>query len=76
MIGALKQLEAGRKAEDGGWPTFTFFVKVGTTRSDATAFLSRQSELCFRRRGRSASREELGTGRTRGQTERTPVSGN
>ena len=22
-----------------GWPTFTFFVKVGTTRSDVTAFL-------------------------------------
>jgi len=22
----------------GGWPTFTFFVKVGTTRSDVTAF--------------------------------------
>jgi hypothetical protein len=25
--------------EKGGWPTFTFFVKVGTTRSDVTAFL-------------------------------------
>jgi|HubBroStandDraft_2_1064218.scaffolds.fasta_scaffold42266_4 hypothetical protein len=25
----------------GGWPTFTFFVKVGTTRSDVTAFLLR-----------------------------------
>jgi hypothetical protein len=23
----------------GGWPTFTFFVKVGTARSDVTAFL-------------------------------------
>jgi hypothetical protein len=22
-----------------GWPTFTFFVKVGTSRSDVTAFL-------------------------------------
>jgi hypothetical protein len=26
--------------EFGGWPTFTFFVKVGTARSDVTAFLS------------------------------------
>jgi hypothetical protein len=25
----------------GGWPTFTFFVKVGTTRLDVTAFLLR-----------------------------------
>jgi hypothetical protein len=38
-----------------GWPTFTSFVKVGTTRSDGTAFLSRQSELCFRGRGGSAN---------------------
>jgi hypothetical protein len=25
----------------GGWPTFTFFVKVGTARPDVTAFLRR-----------------------------------
>jgi hypothetical protein len=45
---------AGLRAALGGWPTFTLFVKVGTTRSAATVFLSRLSELCFRRRGRSA----------------------
>jgi hypothetical protein len=38
-----------------GWPTFAFFVKVGTTRPDATAFLCKQSELCFRRRGPRAN---------------------
>jgi len=26
-----------------GWPTFTFFVKVGTARSDVTAFLCRHA---------------------------------
>jgi hypothetical protein len=39
----------------GNWPTFTFFVKVGTTRSDVTAFLSRLSELFFRGRGRGTN---------------------
>jgi putative intracellular protease/amidase len=27
----------------GGWPTFTFSVKVGTARSDVTAFLCRHA---------------------------------
>jgi len=28
----------------GGWPTFTFFVKVGTTGSTATAFLCQNEQ--------------------------------
>ena len=32
--------DAGVGICTGGWPTFTFFVKVGATRPAATAFLS------------------------------------
>jgi uncharacterized repeat protein (TIGR03803 family) len=35
--GVVFKLSEGK--ETAGWPTFTFFVKVGTTRSDVTAFL-------------------------------------
>jgi len=30
-----------------GWPTFTLFVKVGTARSDVTAFLPRPPVGCL-----------------------------
>ena len=29
----------------GGWPTFTFCVKVGTSRSVATVFLDRSQSM-------------------------------
>ena len=39
VVGCGVRTAAGNEA--GGWPTFTVFVKVGTARSDVTAFLGR-----------------------------------
>jgi hypothetical protein len=50
MSKAIETLQAAQRRSDDGWPTFTFFVKVGTARSNVIAFLythPRQSRLSF-----------------------------
>jgi hypothetical protein len=55
MSKAIETLQSRAAPRDGGppqdgWPTFTFFVKVGTARSNVIAFLythPRQSRLSF-----------------------------
>src|SRR5277367_4623163 len=46
-VGHPPSSSASRRAISRGWPTFTLFVKVGTTRSDAAAFLSKHRTYAF-----------------------------
>ena len=42
--------------KEGGWPTFTFFVKVGTTRSAGRIFFPRESQSVERGKKRKSRR--------------------
>jgi hypothetical protein len=48
-------LQKAGGGESDGWPTFTSFVKVGTTRSDVTAFGAPSLSASFAERGRETA---------------------